>query len=118
MQIRQLEAGTVLATAVLSSAVMAVLRYISMVGVTKTFGRFTGWTFLILMSAYFVAALFDLLAIPATMLLSIYLLTTSTDKNQSASMCALLTCLVSACNLLFWLFYCGGIPGTAQRPFP
>jgi hypothetical protein len=118
VRLQQWGAGAVLAVAVLATVMMAVLRQISMAGVDKTFGHFRGWTFLIVISAYFVVALFDLLTIPVTLFVGIFLLVTSIGKNRTALFCAMLTCMLSAGNLLFWLFYCGGIPGTAQRPFP
>jgi len=108
----------VLTLALLASLTTSILHRISMIGVTKVFGPFSGGTGIALLFLSGVVALVNLLSIPVTFFLGIALLLTSARKNRFALFCALSTCLVSTAHLLFWLFYCGGIPGTAQRPFP
>lgn len=118
MRLRQWGAGALLTVALLASAMTGILYHISMIGFTKAFGPLSGGATIALYGLFAIVALVNLLSIPVTFVLGIVLLATSARKNPSALFCALFTCLVSASNLLFWLFYCGGIPGTAQRPFP
>ncbi len=118
MRLTKWGAGAVLTLALLASVTTVILYRISMIGVSKIFGHLSGTAGIALLFLFGVVALVNLFSIPVTFLLGIILVITSARKSTSALTCALLTCLVSASNLLFWLFYCGGIPGTAQRPFP
>jgi hypothetical protein len=95
-----------------------ILHRTSMMGVMKVVGHFSGGTGIALLFLFGVVALVNLLSIPVTLFVGIGLLFTSARKNPFALFCALFACLVSVANLLFWLFYCGGISGTAQRPLP
>lgn len=118
MQLRQWGAGAVLTLALLASVTTIILYRISMIGVTKVFGHFSGGTGIALLFLFGVVALVNLLSIPVTFFLGIALLFTCARKSGFAMFSALFTCFLSTAHLLFWLFYCGGIPGTAQRPFP
>jgi hypothetical protein len=118
MEFRQWSAATVLALALLGSVLIGILRHISMIGFTKTFGPLSAGPTLVAYGLVAVVALVTVLSVPVTFFLGLALLFTSARKSPLGMCCAVLTCLVSTANLLFWLFYCGGIPGTAQRPFP
>jgi hypothetical protein len=118
MRLRQCGAGTGLGLALFAAVMIAILRHISMIGLDKAFGPLGSGATIAAYGVFAIVALVTLLSVPVTLLLGIVLLVTSAGKSRSASLCAVVTCLVSTANILFWLFYCGGIPGTAQRPFP
>ncbi len=101
MRLRQWGAGAVLTLALISSVVTIILYRISMLGVTKVFGHFSGGTGIALLFLFGVVALVNLLTIPLTLLLGVGLLITSAKKNPSGALCAVFTCLVSISNLLF-----------------
>jgi hypothetical protein len=118
MRLRPSKAGAVLTLALLAFAATAVLHHISLIGLQKAFGPVSAGATIAVYGCFAVVALADVLAIPATLFLGIATVAVSGRKSGSALLCAVSACLVSVANLLFWLFYCGGIPGTAQRPFP
>jgi hypothetical protein len=118
MRPRQWGAGAVLIIALVASATTGILYHISMIGLTKTFGAVRAGATIALYGLFAIVALVNLLSIPVTFFLGIALLATPARRNPFGLFCAVSTCLVSTANFLFWLFYCGGIPGTAQRPFP
>lgn len=118
MRLRQWGARAVLILALLASVTTVILYRVSMAGFTKTFGPLSGGPTIALYALFAIVALANLLSIPVTLSLGVVLMITSARKNPSAFFGALLTCLVSTAHLLFWLFYCGGIPGTSQRQFP
>jgi hypothetical protein len=118
MGLRHWGAGTVLGIALLASVMIVILYHISMIGVTKAFGALSAGTTIAVYSLFAIVGLVIVLSMPVTLFVGMVLLVTSARKSRSALVCAMFTCLVSTANLLFWLFYCGGIPGTSQRPFP
>ena len=118
MRLRQWGAGAVLALALFASGMTAILYHISMIGLNKVFGPHSSGATIAVYGLFAIVALATVLSMPFTLFLGIALLVTSARKSQSALFCAVLTCLVSSVEILFWLFYCGGIPGTTQRPFP
>jgi len=118
MRLKQWGAGTILALALFASVMTAILYHISMIGISKVFGPVSSRATIAVYGLFAIVALVTVLSMPLTLFLGIALLVTSARKSRSALFCAVLTCLVSSGEILFWLFYCGGIPGTSQRPFP
>ena len=118
MRLKQWGGGAVLGIALLAAIMTAILYHISKIGVGKTFGPLGGWSTILVCASIAVVGLVTVLSMPATFVLGILQLITSAKKSKSVLICAVCTCAVSSANFLFWLFYCGGIPGTAQRPFP
>ncbi len=118
MRLRQWGSRAVLILALMASVITVILYRVSLVGFAKTFGPLNGGATITLYAFFAIVALANLLSIPVTFSLGVVLMIASARKNPSAFLRALLACLVSSANLLFWLFYCGGIPGTAQRRFP
>jgi hypothetical protein len=118
MGLMQWSAATLLAVALLGSVMMGILYHLSMRGFTKTFGPLSAGPAIVAYGLVAIAGLITVLSVPLTFFLGLALLFTPARKSPLVLCCAVLTCLVSTANLLFWLFYCGGIPGTAQRSFP
>jgi len=118
MRLRQWGAGTVLALALFASVMTAILYRISMIGISKVFGPLSSGATIAVYGIFAIVALATVLSMPLTLFLGIVLLVTSARKSGSVLFCAVVTCVVSSAEILFWLFYCGGIPGTTQRPFP
>lgn len=118
MRFRQWGAGTVLGLALFTSGMVAILYHISMIGIQKFFGPLGSGATIAVYALFAVVALVTVLSIPLTLFLGTALLFTSARKSGFGLFCALSACGMSIADILFWLFYCGGIPGTAQRPFP
>jgi hypothetical protein len=118
LRISQWGARLVLILALTTAATTGVLYFISMRGLNKVFGPVSPGATIAVYGTFAIVALADLVGVAASFFLGIVLLLTSGRKNPSALFCALSACVLSAATVLFWLFYCGGIPGTSQRPFP
>lgn len=118
MQLRRWSAGTVLALALLGSLATGILHHISMIGLEKAFHPVSAGATIAVYGLFAIVALVTVLTIPGTLFLGIALLVASARKSPFALFCAASACLVSSATFLFWLFYCGGIPGTSQRAFP